>query len=232
MATSGTNTYNPVRDTIIKDALRMCGAYATGNSPSTDDMADGLEALNSLLKSWQLINGLWLKSFITIPLNTSSQSYSIPDGTDTTYRPTRVFSGVIRDSSNNDIPLNIISRTDYENFSSKSSTGKVSSVYYDPQLSTGKLYVWPVSSVSTDSLVLTVDRPIYDVVADTETVDLPQEWIECLKHGLAWRLSKSYGLPKNERDEFKADYLLMRQELINYNTENDASTFIQPDLGA
>jgi hypothetical protein len=42
-----------VRDRI-KRAMRLIGAAATGETPSADELADGLTALNAMLSSWSL----------------------------------------------------------------------------------------------------------------------------------------------------------------------------------
>jgi len=56
MATSGTYTYRTDRDTIIKGALRLLNAYDPENTagPSTNQITFGSEALNLLVKKWQI----------------------------------------------------------------------------------------------------------------------------------------------------------------------------------
>lgn len=39
---------------IIKRSMKMIGALAAGETPSAEDAADGLEALNHMLKAWAI----------------------------------------------------------------------------------------------------------------------------------------------------------------------------------
>jgi hypothetical protein len=73
----------------------------------------------------------------------------------------------------------------------KATTGTVVQAYYDPQLVNGILWVWPTPDVNvTDKILMTVDRPILVPTVDTDTVDLPMEWINtitfCLAEILWW----------------------------------------------
>src|SRR5690606_1740421 len=80
-------------------------------------------------------------------------------------------------SSGIEKPVEVISSADYNTYSDKSAQGKIVSVYYDPQLIAGKLSVWPTADYCGDKLILSISRPIHDVVASTETLDLPTEWM-------------------------------------------------------
>ena len=51
MATSGSTDYSQTRDDIIKRALRLIGALAQGESPTTDQVTEAAVALNGLVKA-------------------------------------------------------------------------------------------------------------------------------------------------------------------------------------
>lgn len=78
MTTSGSTSNNPLRDTIIKKALRLVGAYATGAGPRGDQMDDAIEALNMMLKAWQIQGFMWVREFVTLFLEPGQFAYSLP----------------------------------------------------------------------------------------------------------------------------------------------------------
>lgn len=82
MTTSGTYTYNPNVNTIINRALRQCGAVAQGETPAAPDMQDALDALNAMVKAWQ-VDGInvWAEVTATIFLQPGQTTYSLGIGT-------------------------------------------------------------------------------------------------------------------------------------------------------
>lgn len=53
MATSGTATWNPSRNQIVRSALRKVNAIASGSAPSAQQLSDANHALNAMVKSLQ-----------------------------------------------------------------------------------------------------------------------------------------------------------------------------------
>lgn len=92
-----------------------------------------------------------------------------------------------------EIPLTKVSKADYFNNPNKNSTGTPNSFYYDPQLTAGKLYLWPVPSNSTGYIRFTHERALEDFDSATDTPDFPQEWMETLLYNLATRLGPAFG---------------------------------------
>ena len=54
MATSGSTDYSRTANQIITLAMRRMGVISKGEAPDADEMADGLEALNVMVKLWQI----------------------------------------------------------------------------------------------------------------------------------------------------------------------------------
>ena len=99
-STSNVTALNVTTNQIVNAALRMVGAYASTDNPRPEQQADAIEALNLMLKSWQIEGFLWLEEFITLNLITGQSVYTIgPDSPDTitsdgtaySQRPTRIF---------------------------------------------------------------------------------------------------------------------------------------------
>ena len=227
MTTSGVSTFNPVRDTIIKGALRLIGAYPARSIPKPHQVSDALEALNMLLKSWQVEGFLWLKEFATLDLIAEQASYDLPGaGFTGSGRPTRLFNLTRVDSSGNAIPLGEdgrpISRREYQEIPVKDSPGPPLKVYYDPQLSIGKLYVWPVPVDNSYKLEFTCDRPIQDILEDENTFDVPPEQIRRIKYALALELAPEYALPVSEYDRLAARYETIAKALTDFDQETSA----------
>jgi hypothetical protein len=78
MTTSGSTSNNPVRDVIVKKALRLCGAYATGSNPRPDQITDAVEALNMMLKAWQIQGFMWVRDYVTLFLVPGQAAYALP----------------------------------------------------------------------------------------------------------------------------------------------------------
>lgn len=240
MTTSGTTTFNPTRDQIVYGALRLLGAYtANGNTPRPEQVSDSVEALDMMLKSWQVDGLLHLKTFIYVALVAARATYTIgPDSTDTVTtdaagavsfkkRPTSIASPRRRTIATGDeVPMDDpLSRSDYAALPNKATSGTPTKVYYDPQISNGTLYVWPVPSTAVDQIVLTVDRTIEDAGDSDATFDLPPEWVEAVKWNLAARLIPEY--PGADADRIEKYAAMFREKMVSFNAES-GPTFFQP----
>lgn len=238
MTTSGTATYNPVRDKIVYGALRLNGAYSAHNIPRASQVIDAIDALDMMFKAWQMDGLLWLRRFIRVKLVAAQNSYDIGVGSaDTIYsgntgttafaqRPLRIYTPTRLDTDGNEVPVELLGRDDWSRLTNKTLTGTIVQVYYDPQMVMGKLYVWltPASGV-TDYIKFSVDRIIEDVGGDEATLDVPPELIETVKYNLGLRLSGEYS-PGMSADDKKLA-MAMYEKMVGYQQDN-TSTFIQP----
>jgi len=107
-------------------------------------------------------------------------------------RPMEIIEARCRQSGDTEIPINIVSRNDYMEMTDKDTTGKPNMVYYDPQLTAGRLYVWPISDDVENKIVMTVKYPIELFSAYNNDVELPDEWINALQSNLAKQLLPEY----------------------------------------
>lgn len=193
MATSGSSDYSLTARGIAKAALELIGAVPLGEDPPAEEAAKALEQLNLMVKTWGADPSpkLWLKTEASVTLSASTASY--------TASPVTLMRKVISarrrtgsGTSQNDLPLEIMSRQDYEDTPNKLSTGSPLGVYFDPQRATRTLYVWPVPDstiASSTTLRVTYLRVIEDLDSLNDDFDLPQEWLEVLQYGLAARLA-------------------------------------------
>jgi len=228
LATSGSYDYTQTRDDIIKRALRLVGALAQGETPTTDQVTEAAVALNGLVKAWQADGmPLWAIKEVTVPfvLDTSSYSLSSP-------RPLKVLQAWNRNTASDvDIPMRIVTKDEYNRLGNKTSAGNPIQVFYDPSLGTGVLHVFPVptsNEVSNNELHLVYQAPFADFDASTDTPDFPQEWFDAVTYGLATRLAPEYGLPIPDRKTLWQEMTIIKQDALNFGLE-EGSLFFQVD---
>ena len=115
--------------------------------------------------------------------------------TDKAQKPIEILKNTIRkvDSNGHETPIALISRAEYMAINDKTSEGTVNSVYYDNQLTNGQLYVWPEPSDMKEYLRMTIRRPISDVDALTNHVEIPPEFLRALEWNLALEIAPKFG---------------------------------------
>lgn len=83
MTTSGTSSFTVTRDDIIKRALRLCGAVASGDTPGSQLVTDAAFALNSMVKEWNALGiHVWCESEAILFLQPGQTTYNL-GGTNT-----------------------------------------------------------------------------------------------------------------------------------------------------
>jgi len=191
MAISESYDFNLDRDGIISKAYVMVGAVAIGEDPTAAEITEGSKTLNLMLKGWQTEGiGLWLNQKIDVSVTTSTKSYDLGAAIP---RPLQIIEGK-RITSGVETSLLQITRSEYLSIRDKTTTGTISKFYYDPQLTTGVLYVYPPSDNSTDTLEFTIKKPISDFDASTDDGEFPPEWLDAVVMNLAVRVSIENGI--------------------------------------
>jgi len=228
MATSGTYAFTVTRDEICKAALRLVGAYGTGDPIPTADLNDTAQALNMLLKEFA-IDGLplWCVKTASIPTVMGQSSYNLSTATGNTL-PIRVMNVYLRDSQNNDVTMQLLSRYDYETLGQKFAPGVPNQCYYNPQLGAGSLIVYNVPQDATHTLKVVYQSQLQDVNTATDNLDFPQEAFRFLKFSLADDIAMEWGCAVADRQEIAMKASSLRMKFVDYLQEN-ASVFFTPD---
>ena len=177
--------------TLINAAFRVIGVIASGETATTQELADGLEALKIMLRHWSDKNiRLYFISQNTITLN-GAASYTIGSGgvCDTT-RPEDIKGGYVRDSSGIDSLIEIIDEAKYRSVSLKSLSGTAQYLWYNPDFPLGLLYFWPLGSGTAylDSL-----KPLSEPSLLSSSIQFPPAYDEAIKWNLALRFCPEYG---------------------------------------
>ena len=102
----------------------------------------------------------------------------------------------IGDSSTT-IPMLKLSQQEYFDLPNKAMSGVPSHYYYNPDISNGRLYVWPRPQNSEYHFEFTFERMLEDFDASTDNADFPVEWLECITYQLAYRIAGGFGKDKN-----------------------------------
>lgn len=180
--------------TLIDRALRMNGRLGSGRSPTANETADCLIALNAMLGSWRnerLLAYALVEHSLTLTANDGQ--YTIGSGGDiNTTRPVKIESAFCRDDDL-DTPIEVIDKTIWDRIGDKTETAEiVEYLYYDPAMSSGNLNFWPIPSVA-NAVKITVWAPLSEFSAASDTVTLPPGYEDALAYNLAVRISPEYG---------------------------------------
>lgn len=182
-------------NSVIKRALRLIGVLASGETMSSEDAADGLEALNAMLDSWR--NDRLMCYAIqdeSLTLVSTQASYSIgPSGDLNTTRPVKIEAAYVRASST-DYPVTMLTDTEWDGIYNKASQSDCPEyAYYAPTMSTGTLYVWPVPNAA-NTLHLKTWTPLTSFSSLATVVTLPPGYEEALTFNLALRIAPEHGV--------------------------------------
>ena len=156
--------------------------------------------LSSGAISWSLESGAPSGNTITLatglsgPANAGAPVYVYQNQIE---RPLRVVSGR-RFAFNGQIDTQMImmSRIDYRNQPNKTNPGTITQFFYDPRggaNNQGVMWLWPAPADASSAFKFTWWRQIQDFSSQSNTPDLPQEWLDFLIWGLAEKMWSESG---------------------------------------
>jgi hypothetical protein len=178
MATSSSVDFEIDVAEYIEEAFERCGIEVrTGY-----DLRTARRSMNLLFADWAN-RGLnqWTITQRTQALTASDADYTL--GSDVI----DILSMVVR-RSGTDFSMTRISRDDYINLPTKTTTGRPSQFFLDRQI-TPNLKIWSAPENSTDVLIYDALTRIQDVDASVNTVNVPFRFYPCLTAGLAYYLA-------------------------------------------
>lgn len=184
MTTSGTISATLVARQIVTRAMQKLVIVALGETPTSDEMTDGVTELGLMLKSWQTDVNLWREEELTLTATTP----------ETTLDPRCIDVIEARLATPYERPLARWEWGHYLTIPTKAQVGSPSCYTVRKQRDSLTLLLWPAPSVSRPaSIIYTAARVIEDVTDPEQTIDVPQEWLEAIVLQLAGRLAPSYG---------------------------------------
>lgn len=228
MTISSSYDFSVTRDDIIASALRIIGAIAPGETPTTAMYTSGSQALNMIVKAWQA-DGMpvWVMSQYTLTLVDATNSYSI------TPKLLKVISAFNRNTSTNiDIPMRVVSQDEYNRLGNKSTAGNPIQIWAQPLLDTTTVKVYPTPTAveaAANTILITYQKQFSDMDSSSDTLEFPQEWFDAIKFALANRLSFEYGMDIQDRKQLLEQAMILKQEALSFGTE-EGSVFFGVDV--
>jgi hypothetical protein len=215
---------------LLKSSMRLIGVLSKGEAPPNDEMQDALQAANMMLDSWSterlMLVGMTLENF---PLQADVASYSIGTGqTFNTVKPLKINDAYLRDSSNLDYPLDIISEEQYNSLEDKDVTISLPQYLFFDRGETeqvgnqsGTIYFYGIPdrvyTVFIDSQKILSELP---AITSTFTLEAPYE--RAIKFNLACEIFYEYysmkvQIPKWIKD--KADETKTNIKTLNHQIQ-------------
>jgi hypothetical protein len=186
---------------IIKASMRKLGILAKSETPSNDELQDGLQALNVMIDEWgsqKLMGTATVRE--SFPLVANQTTYTIGVGGNfNTSTPYDIDYAFYRDSANVDYPLDIITREEFQGYSDKAIVqARPLSLFFDPgvtqqanQSGTINLYFTPDAS-SPYTLFIDSQKPFTEFASLTTTVTFPPSYVKALVYNLAIEIAPEY----------------------------------------
>lgn len=196
MATSGTVTFRPKVEEIVREAFERCE-----KDPQTltgYHVRSARRSLNLLFVEWAVRGvNFWKVEAKTLSLVSGTSSYALPAGT------LDILEASIR-RSGTDTPLSRISLDTYQSYPTKTTQGLPSTFFFDRQY-TPQIYLWPVPENSTDTVEYWSVSQQDDITAANQDADAPYRWLEAMCAGLAGKLALKYNKPLFDLLETQAE---------------------------
>ena len=178
MATSGSRDFTLDVGEIVEEAFERCGMEVrTGYDART-----ARRSLNLMFADWanRGVN-LWTVKSGTINMVSGQSEYTL------TSDVVDILEVVVR-RDGTDFQVDRISRSEYQNIPTKTTTGRPSQLYFNRQTAP-KVNVWPAPENSTDVVRYYYVQRIEDADAAVNDVDAPFRFLPCMVAGLAYYMA-------------------------------------------
>ena len=221
---------------------RMDGAQLSGATSITVDSTAGMTAgdqigifVTTVLRHWTTIVSVDTSTTLTITAGLPADT--LDDSTVFTYtnliqRPLRIIHGRRRAGGPEvgEIPTFQLARGAYFDLTTRAtSKGLPVEHHYEPILTNGELYLWPVPNNVDYLFKFTFTKPLADIDTNSDFADFPQEWLDALKFNLAKKVMHEYRAPIAERQEIKQEAAETLAAVLEFDREN-APMQITPDF--
>jgi hypothetical protein len=181
---------------LVRSSLRLLGAIATGETPTADEMNDGLSSLNDLLEGLSTQNLAVYGSAVEVfPTVAAQATYTIgPAGNWNTTRPVRISGDGICTFNGVDFPVEQIGQGDYDAIGLKTQQQPiVEKLLYVNDNPLGRITLWPVPS-GIVNITINTDR-VLTAVADAFTaMTFPPGYMLMMRYMLAVLMAPDYGI--------------------------------------
>lgn len=160
-------------------------------------------------------------TWVTATSYTSVNSFDLPA------RTIGISKAFVRSTQDNDIEIELAKLTDYLEVSDKTLRGDVRMLAINEDISTSRVFMYPIPDDTTDVIHYLRIRPLHDYVNPGDTSDFPQRWIETIIYGLAERLGHVYSLDLNSLQILENRYRESLRKAKNEDREVTSVDFVQ-----
>lgn len=179
--------------TIIERALRLIGAVSSGEDAITDELNDGLVALNAMIESWSTerlaIYAYQNKTFTLVPSDATITLGGTTPDVDT--RPERIENLYVTEGGF-DYQVQLVNADRWAAIGDKATTSNLPSLaYYEPTYPQGVLNLWPVPTTG-NTLTIQMWITLTAFASLSTDVSLPKGYERALAYNLAIEISPEY----------------------------------------
>jgi hypothetical protein len=186
VTTSGIYSFELTARELVKQAMVELGAINPGEEPDPSEMDDAIVRLNMMLKTWGTRDNLYREETGTLTIPAGVAAGTLPESARS------IVSLAYIDSATNHRLLQGWNRMQYYSLPNREAVG-LPTIYFASQgRDADNLFLWPVNPAETN-LHLVYNRAVEVVTDPSQTVDVPEEWIEAVMLGLADRLANMLG---------------------------------------
>lgn len=185
---------------LINAAMQSANILASGETPSTDESADGLIELNEILANWSAVGlNVFGTARIAQALVNATGTYTIgTGGAFNVARPLAITQANIILSNGMVFPMKVGSEMDLSAVLERSTPVLAPRVlFYDGQYPLGTMYIAPYPS-GTPTLELFVWQQITAVATLGTTFDMPPGYELALRLELAVKICPNFGKPVDQ----------------------------------
>jgi hypothetical protein len=195
---------------MITSAMRLIGVLATGETPSSTEINDGLTTLNQMLSSWSNENLTVyqkVRDEFTLTPSTSVYTWGLT-GTFNSARPIEVIDArlELQGTSPQEIPLKVLSTREFAEISMKGLESTIpQAVYFDGAHPLLGVTVYPVPSAA-EHIVFYSLKP-FSTLTLASSLSYPPGYEKAIRYNLGIDLAPEYGR--------QVDALVMQQAVAS-----------------
>ena len=189
MTTSGTYAFGTSEQIdIIDEAYERIGRNPA--SITSQDQLSATRSLNYLFSDWAN-NGpnLWEVDLVTLPLVAGQKEYTLDPQT---VYILQVYTRTLSGGQSQDLMIQGISRAEYAAIPQKSQTGERPTQFYFQRTITPSLFLWQVPRDNSVTLYYYRMKIQQDAGSPTDSLDIPNRWMEAIASGLAAKLAVKF----------------------------------------
>lgn len=224
-------TYVITAKQVTEAALRKLGVIAQGDTVETTQFNEAMFALNNLAgRLFTMGMPFYKETTVSVtPTIGPTQTLALSSG------PLHaVYQAYRRDTSTNiDIPLRVISREEYHNYTNKYQGGIPVAIAMSPDGTSFSSYLAPDATFANGNNAFILYGYVQnDVVSSlSDNMAFPREWSDALVYNLAYNLTLEYGVALDVKNSLKNDADAYLRDAINWNPQPTSIFFGEDTYG-